>query len=907
MTKNTWLLHSVLAFGVVSMLALPTVVSAQNLEIGVAAAVNPDAESTPPSKETRVLNVGLNVFNNEVIKTSAKGQVQMLFADQSALTIGPNSEVVLDEFVYDPNTKTGKIALSAAKGLFRLVGGRISKNTPVTLKTPTATIGIRGGIAFVGVQASGETNATFLFGDSMSVSNESGTQVARRPGYEINVSAANAAPSVPVPASAESLSGALGGLEGSADSTSEDAPQSEDVAAAGVSGGSESAPADLAPSSGPPPSDTAAQANDTANEGSETAQEGTDVSTGGAQDPSSSAAVTLSGFSGRFKTNDGTGTTKGTGDETSSFNISFSGASASSDFVATLNTNTWQTPVSTGSFSFASSGTSSPFGPVTGTGFLTSDNEFLFYEVTEDNFPGERALLWGGVPFSGTLPTTGVKFFSLQDDFALESTQPWVRKAAGGSLTAFASESTPDAAIIFGSGTGGSTTLASGAQRAFLHGSASGDFNTTDYAVVITVIVGQVLTDGSGKPFIRGAGGGTARLSETALPRVITGEASTATGALGNSFFANADYFVLESQNVNTSGTKLGTDDGVEDLFAGTTTTFFPNAIALPATETIGTRSTRTLTGYTGGSVERITSAGSRTSAELFQNQTSNPFDVFIQTNASLNKVTAQYDVTQSFNSIDDITVDLGDLDPSFEGTTTTTGDGAFIDNFTFGGIDATPSSGQPATVSGQTVADTDLYFLRVNSTDFPSRVLEGSESLCVCSFLTWGYWGGEIDLSGNDDVIHLASWVAGEIPDLSAITALSGSATYNGHVSVTVKEISGSTTSIFQELGTWAYTFNFDSPSSSSGTISDFDSGTYTIGGATLASADDPDTSSVTETANKFSGSLTGASGEAVGRSGSFLGSFMKDDSTVNAGMGGHLAVSGTDYSASGVFVAQK
>ena len=620
MTKNTWLLNSVMAFGFVSMFALPTVVSVQNLEIGVAAAVNPDAEGTPPSRETRVLNVGLNVFNNEVIKTSAKGQAQMLFADQSALTIGLNSEVVLDEFVYDPNTKTGKIALSATKGLFRLVGGRISKNTPVTLKTPTATIGIRGGIAFVGVQSTGETNATFLFGDSMSVSNESGTQVARRPGFEINVFAANVAPSVPVPASAQSLSGALGGLEGSADSTQADAPQDEDVAAAGVSGGSESAPADVAPpSGGPPPRDEIAQANNTADEGSETAQDGPDISTGGAQDPSGGTGVTLSGFSGRYKTNDGSGTAKGTGDESSSFNISFSGGSAASDFTATLGSSTWKTPVATGSFSFGSSGTSSPFGVVQGTGFLTSDQEFLFFEVTEDDFPGERALLWGGKPFTGTLPSTGVKFFSLQDDFALESTQPFVSKAAGGSLTPFASESVADAAIIFGSGTGGDTTLASGAQRAFLHGSVSGTLNTDNDAIVITIIVGQVLTGTDGKAFIAAAGGGTARLSETALPRVITGEASTATDALGNSFFGNTDYFVIEAQDVNdTTGAKTGTDDGVEDLFAGTKTTFFPNAIALPATESIGTRSTRSMQGYTGGSIERITTAGSRTSAELF-------------------------------------------------------------------------------------------------------------------------------------------------------------------------------------------------------------------------------------------------------------------------------------------------
>ena len=61
-----------------------------------------------------------------------------------------------------------------------------------------------------------------------------------------------------------------------------------------------------------------------------------------------------------------------------------------------------------------------------------------------------------------------------------------------------------------------------------------------------------------------------------------------------------------------------------------------------------------------------------------------------------------------------------------------------------------------------------------------------------------------------------------------------------------------------------------------------------------------------MTETLNTFSGSLTGASGDAVGRSGSFLGSFMQEGSTVNAGMGGHLQISGTNYEASGVSVAE-
>ena len=66
--------------------------------------------------------------------TTASGQVQMLFLDESALTIGPNSEIVLDEFIYDPNAETGSLILNATKGVFRVVGGKISKKNAVTLK-----------------------------------------------------------------------------------------------------------------------------------------------------------------------------------------------------------------------------------------------------------------------------------------------------------------------------------------------------------------------------------------------------------------------------------------------------------------------------------------------------------------------------------------------------------------------------------------------------------------------------------------------------------------------------------------------------------------------------------------------------------------------------------------------------
>ena len=172
---------SALALSLVLVLGLAAV-QAQEVQVGVTAAVNPAITGKPPISDKRALLVGTNVFHDELIVTEATGQAQMLFLDESALTIGPNSEVVLDEYVYDPEQKTGRLVLNATKGVFRLVGGRTTKKTPVVLNTPTATIGIRGGISIINVAANGATDATFLFGDSMSVTSGGGNQAGAAAG-----------------------------------------------------------------------------------------------------------------------------------------------------------------------------------------------------------------------------------------------------------------------------------------------------------------------------------------------------------------------------------------------------------------------------------------------------------------------------------------------------------------------------------------------------------------------------------------------------------------------------------------------------------------------------------------------------------------------------------------------------
>jgi hypothetical protein len=121
--------------------------AAQNM--GRVGAVNPEATGAPPGAAPRTLTIGTNVIYKERVRTSAQGSTQIMFPDSSTLNVGRNSNIVIDEYVYDPNAGTGKMIATVSKGVMRFVGGQISHTAGVTVNTPTATLGIRGGVATV--------------------------------------------------------------------------------------------------------------------------------------------------------------------------------------------------------------------------------------------------------------------------------------------------------------------------------------------------------------------------------------------------------------------------------------------------------------------------------------------------------------------------------------------------------------------------------------------------------------------------------------------------------------------------------------------------------------------------------------------------------------------------------------
>src|SRR6266567_1488276 len=88
--------------------------------VGVNSAVNPEATGAQPGAQPRRLVIGQDVIFNEHITTGAAGQTQLLFLDESSMSIGPNSDLTIDQFVYDPKTGTGKLAMSATRGALAL-------------------------------------------------------------------------------------------------------------------------------------------------------------------------------------------------------------------------------------------------------------------------------------------------------------------------------------------------------------------------------------------------------------------------------------------------------------------------------------------------------------------------------------------------------------------------------------------------------------------------------------------------------------------------------------------------------------------------------------------------------------------------------------------------------------------
>ena len=102
--------------------------------------------SVERSGSKSVLKEGSDIEFKDNVRTG-KGDVGIKFVDDTNVAVSSHSSLVIDEFVYDPNSKTGsKLVMNIALGTVRYASGNIAKlsNQNVDIRTPTARIGVLG-------------------------------------------------------------------------------------------------------------------------------------------------------------------------------------------------------------------------------------------------------------------------------------------------------------------------------------------------------------------------------------------------------------------------------------------------------------------------------------------------------------------------------------------------------------------------------------------------------------------------------------------------------------------------------------------------------------------------------------------------------------------------------------------
>ncbi len=86
------------------------------------------------------------VSMNDLIKTQKTGSLGITFMDDTMISIGPDTEFIIDEYFYQPKIKKLSFVSKILKGTLHFVSGNISKIAPGSVKvnTPEGTIGLRG-------------------------------------------------------------------------------------------------------------------------------------------------------------------------------------------------------------------------------------------------------------------------------------------------------------------------------------------------------------------------------------------------------------------------------------------------------------------------------------------------------------------------------------------------------------------------------------------------------------------------------------------------------------------------------------------------------------------------------------------------------------------------------------------
>ena len=166
--------------------------------------------SVASTSDRHALAHGAAVFAGDTVTTGKDARLELTMIDGTKVTLGDDSELRIDDYVYSPRGKTGRGALVLAHGVFRAVTGALAQlaGEPFRVTTPVASIGIRG-TDFWGEQRADRLLIALLGGRAIVVENAAGRVELTRRNLATRVEGPGQAPTRPFALSATQLRAAL--------------------------------------------------------------------------------------------------------------------------------------------------------------------------------------------------------------------------------------------------------------------------------------------------------------------------------------------------------------------------------------------------------------------------------------------------------------------------------------------------------------------------------------------------------------------------------------------------------------------------------------------------------------------------------------------------------------------------
>lgn len=203
---------SVLRLVAVLAVFLPAFLAAgaepEDAEVGFVNKVENQAQLISVAGATTAL-AGTAVHMKDELRTGAGARLQVIFRDDTVLTLGEHASVRVDRYVYDPGQGVGETVLQATKGAFRFATGKIKelKDKKIAVSTPVADIGVRG-TEFWGGPIDAKFGV-FLIEGEVTVSNQAGSVTLAGSGRGTDIPSPLDAPGAPSAWPAEKVARAI--------------------------------------------------------------------------------------------------------------------------------------------------------------------------------------------------------------------------------------------------------------------------------------------------------------------------------------------------------------------------------------------------------------------------------------------------------------------------------------------------------------------------------------------------------------------------------------------------------------------------------------------------------------------------------------------------------------------------